>query len=204
MITDEQPPFETEEMLREYMARQFRAGKYEDESLTDRVVLLEKIIVELVPAGYGGGVQEADIAFTIPTVTYVTLPFDTLSPTVERGVTFNLPANTFTFTARGVWLLTVNLNIEGHNSSNSGRNFEVRLFNVTDSIGSAGIVIGVGRNQEDTFVSLSLMIEISQADVDDADVFRVEVGNADTAITGGTLIAAAVQVSHVSELGALI
>jgi len=49
-----------------------------------------------------------------------------------------------------------------------------------------------------------LQIEVSQANVDNSNVFRMEVGDADTAITGGTLIGASVQVSLVSELGALL
>ncbi len=205
MITDEQPPFETEEMLSEYIARQFRAGKYEDESLAARVVLLEKLIVQLVPSGYGGAVQAADIpGFDIPTGTYVTLPFDTLAPSVERGVSFDLLANTFTFTSKGVWALLVNVNVQGHNSANSGRNFNLRMFNLTDSTAGAGVVVGVARNQEDTYVSSPVLIEVSQADIDDGDVFRIEVGNADAAITGGTLIGSVVQVHHVSELGALL
>jgi len=69
----------------------------------------------------------------------------------------------------------VNLNVQGHNSFNSGRNFTMRLFNVTDSTAGGGAVVGIGQNQEDTFVSISLQIEVSQADVDDVDAFRVEV-----------------------------
>jgi len=173
-------------------------------SLFTNVETLNRIIVELVPAGYGGGRQIAPFAFTIPTVTYNPLRFDTLSPSTERGVIFNTALNEIEFTEKGVWTLMVFFSLQGHNSDNGGRVFTIRAYNVTQSIAGNGVVVGVGRNVQDTFVSISYLIEITQANIDNNDNFRVEIGNADTAIINGTIVAAGIQTTHASELGLLV
>jgi len=173
-------------------------------SLFTNVETLNRVIIELVPAGYGGGKQVANFALDIPTVTFNTLPFDTLAPVTQRGVTFDTVSDTFTFESAGVWTIMFNMSIQGHNSNNGGRVFTIRAFNVTQSTAGDGVVVGVGRNVTDTFVSMSFLAEISQANVDDNDSFRIEVGNADTAINGGTLVAGGIQTTHSSELGLLI
>ena len=198
MISDEQPPLETEARLAEYLARQFRSAKYDIEQLI-------RVVLQLVPAGYGGGIQDIDVPnYDIPTVTYVTVPFDALLPINQRGVVFDIPTETYTFTASGVWTLMFNFNLVGHDSSNSGRSFYARVYDVTNTLAVAGVDIGSGRNQEDTFISVSLMIEISQDDVNNSTVFRLEVGNANIAIIGGTLTVSMIQFSHVSELRTLL
>jgi len=172
-------------------------------SLFTNVETLNRVIIELVPAGYGGGRQIANVALDIPSGSFNTLPFDTLSPATQRGVTFDTASNTLSFSTAGVWTVMINMSIQNHNSNNGGRVFTVRPFNITQAITGDGFVVGVGRNVQDTFVSISFLAEISQANVDNNDSFRIEVGNADTAITGGTLVASGIQTTHSSELGLL-
>ena len=66
-----------------------------------------------------------------------------------------------------------------------------------------GVVIGIGRNTEDSLVSVSAIFDITQADVDNAYSFHNEVGNADVNIIGGDLTANAIQAVFVGELGSL-
>ncbi len=173
-------------------------------SAESRLDTVETLIIELTVSGYGGAIQDTDVALTIPTVTYNTLPVDTPQPLVQRGVSFNLGTEQFTFTQTGVWTAMIFFSLAGHNSSNGGRVFTMRLRNVTQGTFGDGVVIGVGRNVEDTFASVSYLFDITQANVDNGDSFLVEVGNADTAITGGTLVAGGIQVTLNSELGSLI
>ncbi len=156
-----------------------------------------------VTVGYGGGKQLSNVSFDIPTVTFNTLPFDTLAPVTQIGVTFDTASDTFTFESAGAWTIMFNMSLQNHNSNNGGRNFTIRAFNVTQTVAGDGVVVGVGRNVTDTFISISFLAEVSQANVDNNDSFRIEVGNADTAITGGILVAGGIQVTHSSELGLL-
>jgi len=161
------------------------------------------VVRELVVAGYGGGSQDSDILFDIVTA-FTAIPFDTIVPAVSRGVTFNTTDNDFVFTASGVWTLMVNFSIQGFASSNSGRNFVVRGYNKTLANGTGGIVVGVGRNAEDMFVSLSVLFDVPQVAVDDSHTFHIEVGLADVDIVGGILIASSAQLTNNSELGSFI
>jgi len=194
-ISEEQPPSETEYNLSEWLVRIFRQARDED-------AMQRRAILNLVPAGYGGGQQVANVAHDILTA-YSTVPFDTLNPTVNRGVSFNTINNTFTFTAAGIWTIFFNMSLQGFNSLNSGRNFTARLYNVSQSVAGDGVIIGVGRNMQDIFVSTGFLVQISQSNVVNADEIRLETGNASADITGGTIINAMTQVTYSSELGAL-
>lgn len=174
-------------------------------SLVDSVNSLFTLVENSVVAGYFGGVQNKDIPnFNLSTGSYVTLPMESLSPLSSRGGSVNVSTNEFTFTAKGVWTVIINFNIEGFNSFNAGRNFNVRIFNVTKGTAGTGVIVGVGRNSEDVYFSSSFLGEITQANIDDGDVFRIELGAANTAITGGTLISTGIQFTHASELGLLL
>lgn len=206
MISNEQPPYTFKDIETEYLDRQFRLARNEDQGMESRIRILEQLIVNLVPSGYGGGFQNGDILlYDIPATGYNIVPFDSVEPTVSRGVTFDSVTNTFVFEESGIWTFFLNLNIEGHDSSNAGRNFELVLYNLTDDVNAgSGVVVGVGRNQEDTFLSVAVMQEVSKTAIDDSIQFQFRVGNASVAIVGGTLIGAAIQVSYNSPLGVLL
>ncbi len=178
--------------------------KMSDSSIyTDqRLATLEAAIIQLDVAGYGGMDLATPVAFDI-TAGYSTVPFDALSPAVPRGVTFDLVNNTFTMTQAGVWQFIYNMNLSGHNSTNGGRNFNLRLWNVTlGQLVSKELSQGIGRNETYTLVSVSTLIEVPQIAVDDSHVYRIEVGGAD-AVTGGTLTIDIAQFVYESELGIL-
>lgn len=201
MISNEQPPYSFEEIEKEYLARQFRHARNEDQDMEARIRRLERNIVELNYAGYGGGRQDADIPnFDIPVGSYITLPYDTI-PVVGRGVTFDANNDDFVVTRAGVWQITLAIDLVGHDSSVQGRRFTVRSWNITDAQEISSFTVGIGRNQEDSLVMVVLYAVVTQAEVDAGDHIRIEVGNADVAITGGTLHEAAVSAVYVSELG---
>lgn len=196
MIYDEQPPEQTDDDLSEYLTRQFRAAKYEDSSITSK-------LDSFVEAAYGGGTQEADITpYDIPITTYITVPMDTLSPSVFKGMTVNLTNDTFTFNRPGVWLLLFTFDLAGYVSSSQNRRLTFRTYNTTTSTPGEEYKASVGRNTEDLYLSLSVLIQVTDAGVKNQWAFRMELGDASTAITGGTLQIAVIQATHVSELGA--
>ena len=171
------------------------------DGLTARIDTLEKIIVQLVPAGYGGMALDTPVLYDIR-LAFTTLPYDSVNPSVERGVTMIPASDEFTVNIAGVWQLMVVLNLVGHNSLNQGRAFDIRLFNVTTAAAAGGLTVGIGRNTEDTLISITALFEVPETAV--GNIFRMEVGNAVTAITGGSLDVNDVQFVFVSELGSLI
>ena len=186
------PVPENTEDLRRYIDNEFR--KIEDE--TDAI---EAYMAQLTVAAYGGGQQVADIAFDIPEVTYITLPMDTLSPTVQRLVKIDLIADTITFLVEGVWRISVSFNIENITELNSSRTFEVRIYNETQAVSATPLAIPVSRNQGDIFFSTSFIVD----GVVPGDIYRVELGGID-AIAGGDLIDAQIQANNLTELGELL
>ena len=193
------PPAELgeDDLMSEYVYRELL-------SLRDNIEVIRNTLLELVPAGYGGAEQVAPVFPFDIVALYKIIPFDTLSPASQRGVEMNPPLDNFKFTSKGVWTLIFNFNLIGFTELNQGRSFTLRLFNETSGIGGDGIEVGVGRNTDDAFVSLSLLLEITQVDVDDGVTFNMQVGNPDIDIVGGTLSAATIQFTHTSELGAVL
>jgi len=173
------------------------------DQLEARLDLLESTIIELVPSGYGGMSVDPPQSFDIVGA-YTTVPFNTNNPLASRGLTINLTNDTVTFTTPGVWLFTFLFNIAGHNSSNGGRNYNIRIWNVTlGQVFGKSVQEGIGRNETYTVASFSVQVEVSQISVDDSHEYRIEVGGGDSA-TGGTLNLAIAQFSFVSELGLLV
>lgn len=172
---------------------------YRDDARTD------DILIGLVPAGYGWGNQEAVVPFDIPgSPSFITLPFDTVGPTgllAPRGCTFAPATETFSIDRHGIWRLDISFNIQGHNSVNFGRVFDVVIYDVTTASIAGQASVGLGRNQEDTFFSLSTMFQVVPSQV--GDTFRVELGGGD-AVTGGDLLFSNVALQFVSEFGSLI
>jgi len=180
--------------------------RYLDQELrkiSDVTILLEEVITNLVPAGYGGMKLGTPVSFDI-VAAFTTVPFDINFPVASRGMTFDLANETFTFTKKGVWQVMFNFALEGHNSDNGGRNFGMRLWNVTNGAPASDVIQqGIGRNETYSLVGITFLTEISQAVVDAGDAFRFEIGGGDSA-TGGTLNTALGQFVHASEFGLLV
>ena len=101
--------------------------------------------------------------------------FTTETPTA-RGFTVDVPNGTVAPDNPGVYAVSVNVNIQGHNSSNGGRVTGLRLYDVTNGAPvGGGAQIGIGRNQEDTFVGTTFLIEVATG-----GAVRLEVGGYDS------------------------
>ena len=176
--------------------------RYLDQELTSIENTIDRLISainELVIAGYGGGVQVANLAYDIPALTYITLPIDTLVPAVQRGMVTDLVNDTISFKVEGVWRLSVSFNIENITELNASRTFSVRPYNVTQGIPDAPVVVPVSRNQGDIYFITTVLLD----NLVQGDEYRIEIGGGD-AISGGTLIEAQIQANNVTELGELI
>ncbi len=196
------PPLDVDKTLSEYIHRELirisDSLQYEVES---RLSLLERLIVELVVAGYSGmRLTTAVPSFTIPSTGWAELPYDTLSFSDQRGIISQPLTNDFVVTQAGKWLFNLTFNLEGHNSSNQGQNFQLRLYDENDNVGFGGLTIGVGRNTEDTLVSISSIFDILEED--EGHTFHVEVGQGSIAFTGNLNINN-ISMSFQSELGVL-
>ena len=132
-------------------------------------------------AAYGSMVLTSPASGSdIPVGSFITITqFDTVN-IPGRGITLDASADTVSFEFEGVYRVSLMFAIE-HNELNSSRQFELRLFNVNDASGLSSTVIGIGRNVGVTNFTASFLVNISVSDVD--DVYRVEVGNADTVIS---------------------
>lgn len=109
---------------------------------------------------------------------WVTVPFDT-ELYQPFGITFDLVNDTFDLDYNGLWDFNLLLSFS-HNESNQGRQFTVRLYNATDSVGADGITVFIARNQPGTTVSIAFDFPVT--DLQFADTFRFEVGDASSAI----------------------
>ena len=110
------------------------------------------------------------------------------------GITFDLVAGSMAFATTGVYVVNFLASLN-HNSSNSGRVTSMRLFDITAAVPLPGEVrIGIGRNVEDTAIAVSLLVEIGQAEINEA--IRAELGNGDivTSVIWTTLSLAAYSV----------
>lgn len=143
----------------------------------------EHINLQIFPRGIGkaahGGMSVATSA-PFPTIDATYQPidvFDTIYLT-GFGVTFDLPAGSFALDTTGTFVLTL-LGSVAHNSSNSGRRTNVRLWDITAAgpIGSP-FPIGIGRNVEDTTIALTLAFVVDLPSVNDA--IRFDIGGGDT------------------------
>jgi hypothetical protein len=162
-------------------------------TLDDHVRLL---VENLVYAGYGGLRELGPTAFDVPALIYSTVPFSTVAVTTPKEVTQDPATNSLSVAKGGVWLLVVSGTLAGHDSSNQGRTFNLRLWNATESVGGSPIPIGVGRNVEDTNFSVTVLVELLDTDI--GDIYQLELGGVD-AITGGELVGLNWMFTHVSE-----
>ncbi len=132
-------------------------------------------------AAYGSmGMSAPTAGADIPVGSFIPVDEFDVFPTSSRGITFDFTADTFSFNFEGLFRLSTMLSIE-HNDLNAGRQFELRLFNITDAAPSLGTSIGVSRNTAITNFTSTLLVEITADNV--GDEYRLEVGNADTILT---------------------
>ena len=92
-------------------------------------------------------------------------------------MTIDLVNNQFSIDREGVFTLFLGFTFE-HNSSNSGRLTNVRLFNVTDGTQINSIILATGRNAEASSFQQQVLLEIGPASV--SDQLRFEIGDGDT------------------------
>jgi len=132
-------------------------------------------------SSYGSMVVSAPTAGAdIPVGSFIPVTeFDSL-PVTNRGVILDSGANTIAFEVEGVYIFSFAFSIK-HNDVNSGREFSVRLFDITTSTPAITVLVGVARNVGVTNFSINGLIEIT--DMQLGDTFRIEVGDADTVIT---------------------
>lgn len=167
-------------------------------NLTEDVNILAALMTTLVVRGHGSAGIATPVVFDID-ASYTVIPIDTIQ-VQPRGMSFDLPNNAFVMDNFGVWQMTVNFSLAGHNSVNSGRTFNIRLRNLDDGGTLAPLPVGVGRNVEDTFVSFTSMFDLAQGD--EGERYVVEAGGVDS-VTGGTL-SASVALNNLSPLGDFI
>ncbi len=190
--------------IAEYLNRQF--SKLSDHTgqsileLSERVDLLESLIVQLVPAGYGG----MNLLTPVPNFNlgagYITVPFDNIVLAAQKGVTMDPSTDSFTPTVAGPWRFSVGLNLEGFSSSNQGRTTNLRFFNITDGVPALQtLVVGIGRNTEALDTTVAFIVDFVDLDINKA--YRLEMGGGST-VTGGTLTDR-LAINFVGELGLL-
>jgi len=117
-------------------------------------------------------------------------------PTTSRGITFDFTTDTFSFDFEGLFRVSTVLSIE-HNDLNAGRQFELRLFNITDAESSLSTIIGVARNTAITNFTSTFLVEIVADNV--GDTYRIEVGNANTILTSVVWESLNLSIDMVSE-----
>ena len=132
-------------------------------------------------AAYGSmGMSVPTAGSDIPVGSFIPVTQFDVFPTSSRGIVFDFGTDTFSFNFEGLFRISMMLSIE-HNDLNAGRQFEARLFNITDSVPDPAIIIGVARNTAITNSTSTFLVEINADDV--GDNYRIEVGNADTILT---------------------
>ncbi len=159
---------------------------YSDTQLTNHVAapdphvqytLETQALAAFVGIGYGGMFSNAQRAAPNLGGGWQIIEFDTLSVAVPAGVTLDLVNNQFSIDREGVFVLFLGFTFE-HNSSNSGRLTNVRLFNVTDNTEINRIILATGRNAEASSFQQQVLVEIGPVSV--SDQLRFEIGNGDT------------------------
>jgi len=106
--------------------------------------------------------------------------FDSQAVT-PKGTTFNTTTDSFQINANGIYMFYVGFTFD-HDESNSGRTFDMRIFNNSDStVVFQPITIGVGRNTPYTNFSYQFMFDIQNVNEDDDLI--IELGNG-SSVTG--------------------
>ena len=98
------------------------------------------------------------------------------------GCTLTLATGHVSFSYPGLWQLSFALSLS-HNSLNTGRTTSVRMFNVTtqQQIGNP-FLIGIGRNVEQSSITMPLLLPISIASIGDDISFQIGNGSTITSV----------------------
>lgn len=138
----------------------------------------QEAVDTFVLAAYGGvqAVLPIDGGPTSIGAAWTPLTFDmVVQPAIPKYFTVDAANGTLQAHFNGMYAVAITVAFE-HNSSNSGRTTNIRVYNVTQGIGGAGVVVGTGRNAEATSFSGTILYQV----VNDNDVFRIEIGNGDS------------------------
>jgi hypothetical protein len=129
-------------------------------------------------AAYGGLSLSAPASGASVGVAWSTVEFDSLSVATPRGISANVGNNTLNVENDGVYRMTISLSFT-HNEVNAGREFQVRLFDVTDSVAVGNPFRGyTGRNSPGSNFNVSSLAEIT--DANKGHDYRVEISSADS------------------------
>ena len=148
---------------------------------------------------YGGVKRDDPVAISDITVSYQTIPFDAEVLSAPSLITQDSANNGIRFLTEGVYRVAVSLVLEHAGSAAGSRRIDVRLYNSTDAAIMADAPWSVGRNDEVTAVTASLLVEIDAGDI--GDLIQLEIGNASADVTGVTVRAARIEANSVSALG---
>lgn len=147
-------------------------------------------------AAYGGISNTGSEAIPDISTGFQTLPYNTVSVADPRLVIQDLANNGLIVEREGIWLMSIAFALE-FLDINSGRHFDVRLFDATEGVVVATSNIFVGRNQAGSNYAVSLLVTISEEAA--GHLITVQIGNADTDFTSVVLDANVLNVVHVSE-----
>jgi hypothetical protein len=148
---------------------------------------------------YGGVKLDTPTALADITASYQVMPVDAAVVTSPSFVTQDFANNGIRFSKEGVYLVSVAIVLEHAGSAAGSRTIDARLSNTTDTTVLASSPWSVGRNDEVTAITASLLFEVGTTDL--GDLIQLEIGNASANITGVTARAVRIDVSSVSALG---
>jgi len=148
-----------------------------------------------VVAAYGGVRLAAQTALPDVGIGWTTLEFDSGVLTSPRGVTQDTANSGLRINEEGIYMVDVSFTLE-HSESNSGREIEVRVYNVDKAESGGGTVIGIGRNQPSTNFTTAIMAEAPANTI--GDLLVIQIGNGD-ALTAVNQVSGAFSVHAVGE-----
>ena len=125
---------------------------------------LEATLGNLVYSGYGGMRQTVPAALPDIGAGWVTLVADESEVTTPRNITENFTNNSLTPGAFGVWQITIVVNLDHNEVTNTTRMFNVRAFNLTKGwmIGRE-LHVGVPKNIDTTNLAFTALTEVDPA-----------------------------------------
>ncbi len=177
----------------------FLAPSIPDAGGQERIELVEQILVETRVAFHGAVLRTTDDPDTDIGAGWQPLDnFDLISIT-PRGCTLSLNGE-FVFDRIGAWELVIGFNMS-HNESNSGRETNLRLYNVTEATPGQAIPIAIGRNQPGTNYYTSLPFTLLAGE--EGDTYRVEIGGGDT-LSSVVWNSKQITLRYLGEVGGLV
>lgn len=150
----------------------------------------------MVAAGYGG-IRHAGVPIPLPDIGagFNVIPADAALLANPSFVDQDFPQNALEIQAQGVWVAYITISLV-HNESPGGRSTNVQVYDATTATPGLTTRIPIGRNSPGTYFPVSIMVEISPADI--GNIFQVRVGGGDS-LTDVFLHTYQFSISHVSE-----